>query len=403
MNLKHVWIVFKKEVKDIIRDRKTLFSSIFAPIIIMPILFLIVGGSTEKMSKEMTENITVALTAQSDSPAARKFLEESLASQDTNIIVVDPVNDPWQAINDKKVKLAVEIDKDFEEKMKNSEPFNLKIISDNSLSRSGGAVGTLEAAVDSLNKALSAERLKVLGIDPVILTPVKVQTENIARSGDGNLFLMMTLPMLIAMLVAVGGIPAATDLVAGEKERMTFEPLLTTRSSRMSILVGKYLTINLFSFASVISTLAGMLVAFIVNPSAMSMGEGQVGGFNLEPAALALSLLITLLLGMTFSGIQLAISTYARSFKEGQTYLSLLIFVVIIPAYATMMVMPNDIQTYMYLVPIINTISAFKLIIGGITNYTGLILACVSSVVYVIITLLVAAWMFKKEKYLFRS
>jgi len=106
---------------------------------------------------------------------------------------------------------------------------------------------------------------------------------------------------------------------------------------------------------------------------------------------------------MTFSGLQLAISTYARSFKEGQTYLSMLMFVVMIPAYATMMIMPNDIQMYMYLIPVLNTVSAFKLVLGGMTNYTGLILAVATSLVYVVLSLLIAASMFKNEKYLFRS
>ncbi len=403
MNLKHIWIVFKKELIDIIRDRKTVLTSILAPLLIMPILFLIVGGSTEQMTKEMSENITVALTIQSDTPAARAFLTEKLAKQNSNIIIVDPVSDPWQAINDKKVKLVVELDQDFEAKLEASQPVGLRILYDNSLSRSGGAVSTLQSAINSLNHVLASESLTALGIDPQLLTPVMMETENIARSGDGNLFLMMVLPMLIAMLVAVGGIPAATDLVAGEKERMTLEPLLTTRAGRMSILIGKYLTINVFSFASVLSTLGGMLLAFFIKPSALTLGQGQLGGFNLEPAALLLSLFITLLLGMAFSGVQLAISTYARSFKEGQTYLSLLIFVVIIPAYATMMVMPNEIQTYMYLVPILNTISAFKLILGGITNYTGLLLATASSLLYVAISLVAASWMFNKEKYMFRG
>ncbi|HOP71757.1 MAG TPA: ABC transporter permease [Thermoclostridium caenicola] len=403
MNWKHVMIVFKKELKDIVRDRKTLFTSIILPIFLMPLLFLLIGGGTEKMSEEMTTDITVALTADSYSEAAQWFLKESLETQDEDITIIEPVADPWEAINSKQAKLVVSLDRDFKKKLEALEPFTLKVYYDGSLSRSGGAVGSLMSAIDKLNEGIAVKRLEAMGINPQILTPVLVETENISRTGDGNILLMMVLPMLIAMLVAVGGIPAATDLVAGEKERMTFEPLLATRPSRMSILMGKYLTINLFSFASVIATLTGMLLAFFINPDALSMGMGEIGGFNLDTGTVILCIAVTILLGMTFSGIQLAISTYARSFKEGQTYLSLLMFVVIIPAYATMMVMPNDIQLYMYLIPVLNTISAFKLVLGGLTNYTGLILAVVTSLVYVVLSLLTAAAMFRNEKYLFRS
>ncbi|HOK42262.1 MAG TPA: ABC transporter permease [Thermoclostridium caenicola] len=403
MNWKHVMIVFKKELKDIVRDRKTLFTSIILPIFLMPLLFLLIGGGTEKMSEEMTTDITVALTADSYSEAAQWFLKESLETQDEDITIIEPVADPWEAINSKQAKLVVSLDRDFKKKLEALEAFTLKVYYDGSLSRSGGAVGSLMSAIDKLNEGIAVKRLEAMGINPQILTPVLVETENISRTGDGNILLMMVLPMLIAMLVAVGGIPAATDLVAGEKERMTFEPLLATRPSRMSILMGKYLTINLFSFASVIATLTGMLLAFFINPDALSMGMGEIGGFNLDTGTVILCIAVTILLGMTFSGIQLAISTYARSFKEGQTYLSLLMFVVIIPAYATMMVMPNDIQLYMYLIPVLNTISAFKLVLGGLTNYTGLILAMVTSLVYVVLSLLTAAAMFRNEKYLFRS
>jgi len=403
MKWKHIMTVFKKELKDIVRDRKTLFSSIVVPIFLMPVIFLLVGGSTAKMSEEMTTNITVALTAESYSQAAQDFLKESLETQGEDITIVDPVDDPWEAINSKKAKLVVSLDRDFEEKLEKNEPFTLKIYYDNSLSRSGGAVGSLRSAITKLNGKIAEQRLEAMGIDPAILTPVLVETENVSRTGEGNMMLMMLLPMLIAMLVAVGGIPAATDLVAGEKERMTFEPLLTTRPSRMSILIGKYLTINVFSFASVISTLTGMLLAFLINPASITMGLGQIGGFRLDYVSAVLCVIVTLLLGMTFSGLQLAISTYARSFKEGQTYLSLLMFVVIIPAYATMMVMPNDIQLFMYLIPVLNTISAFKLVLGGLTNYTGLLLAVLTSLVYVALSLLIAASMFRNEKYLFRS
>src|SRR5690606_29544346 len=106
---------------------KTLFSSIILPIFLMPVIFLIVGGGTERMNEEMTTHITVALTADSYSPAAQNFLKKSLETQGEDITIVDPVEDPWEAINSKEAKLVVSLDGDFEEKLKASEPFTLKI------------------------------------------------------------------------------------------------------------------------------------------------------------------------------------------------------------------------------------------------------------------------------------
>ncbi len=403
MKRRFEWIVFKKEVIDILRDKKTIFSSIVLPIILMPVLMLLIGGGTQKMTKEMTENITVALTQDCATPEAQSFLINNIAMQDKDIIVMDPVADPREAIRNGDIKLVVVLDGEFKSRIEQGKPFSIRILYDDSRTRSGGAVKVLEGAIEQYNRETIKARLESLGLDTEILTAAAAEKENISEASSGNFMLAMIFPMLIAMLIAVGGIPAAVDLMAGEKERMTLEPLMATRASRLSLLLGKYFTINLFALFSLISTLSGFVVSFLISPESITMGAGNIGGIHLPPAAVLLSLLITILLGMTFSGIQLAISTYARSFKEAQSYLSLLIFVVMIPAYATMMMPANDIQLYMYLVPVLNTISAFKMILEGMINYTGLILALASSVVYVLMTLYMAVAFFKKESVLFRA
>lgn len=403
MRFKHTWIVFKKEVLDIARDRKTLFSNILVPIILMPVLMLLLGSGTRKFQKEMTENITVALTSESASAEAQDFFKTQIAMHDKNIIVKEPVENPQEEIKSGNVKLVVELDKDFKSKLEKGEPFSIKILFDDSKSSSGGAVSVLERAIARFNNEITNKRLKELGIDPVILTAAVEERVNLSDGSPGNLMISMIFPMLVAMLVAVGGIPAATDLVAGEKERMTLEPLLTTRASRLSILLGKYYTINVFTFVSVLSTLTGFIISYLISPDTLTMGMGNVGGIMLPPAAVILSLAITILMGMTFSGIQLTISTFARSFKEGQTYLSMLIFVVMIPSYATMMMQANDLKTYMFLIPVLNTISSLKMLLGGVFDYNKLLLALGTSFVYVGLALYLSVRMFKKESVLFRS
>lgn len=403
MRFKHTLIVLKKEVLDIARDKKSLFSNILVPIILMPVLMLLVGSGTRKLTKEMKENITVALTQESFSPEAQDFLINQIAVHNENIIVKDPVENPEEAVKEGYVKLVVDLDRDFQTKYEKSEPFTIKILFDDSKSSSGGSVNVLKSAIDKFNNAATKKRLEELGLDPDILTAAVQEEINMTEGSPGNMILSMILPMLIAMLVAVGGIPAATDLVAGEKERMTLEPLLTTRASRLSILMGKYFTINIFTFVSVLSTLAGFVISYLINPETVTMGLGNVGGVKLQPAALLLTLAVTVLMGMTFSGIQLAISTFARSFKEGQTYLSMLMFAVMIPSYASMMMQTNDIKMYMYTVPVLNTISSLKMILGGVFDYSKLFLALGTSLLYVVLALYLSVLMFKKESALFRS
>ena len=106
---------------------------------------------------------------------------------------------------------------------------------------------------------------------------------------------------------------------------------------------------------------------------------------------------------MVLTAIQLAISTIARTFKEAQTYLSFLIFIAMVPSYATMMMQPDDLQLYMFFVPLLNAIASLKMSLGGVINYTYLTIGLGTSLVYVILSLMLAAWMFNREKFLFRN
>ena len=405
MNFKYVWIVLKKELKDIIRDKKTILSNILIPIILMPVLFSVMGGGIKKLEKDMSENITVAVSEKSNDENVKKILQDEIFAQNQNIVLQGVVKDPVEAVRNGEVRFVVEVEPDFEQKLKQGKPFEINFIYNHSDTKANGSFQILMQAVEQYKQKVIMQRLQAQGIDPEILQPVVVKQTNAAdEKKSGNMMLMMILPLLVAIIIASGGIPAATDLVAGERERGTFEPLLTTRPDRMSILLGKYFAVTLFSFVGLISQFAGMFIAVKMNPQIMGFGaSGEMGGIYIPLPALLLSILILAALGMVFAGIQFALSTYAKSFKEAQTYMSFLIFAAMVPAYATMMMQPEDFQTFMFAIPLLNAIASFKTILGNVINYTNLFIALASSVGYVIISLIFSASLFNKEKVLFRS
>jgi len=405
MNIKHVFTVFKKEVRDIARDRKTLLTNLIVPIILMPVLITLMGGSIERMEKDISENITVALSENSYTDEIRNLVEGEIFKDYPNISVNGVVSDPIQSVRNDEVRFVIEVEPDFAEKLAMGQPYNITVIYDQSDTKSSGSYGIIASAINEYNQKVVHKRLESMNIDPGILEPVKIVQSNAAIEKAGsNMMIMMMIPMLVSMLIAVGGIPAATDLVAGEKERGTFEPLLTTQSSRMSILLGKYFTVTLFSIVSVIAQFTGLVVAILMKPSFFNMANpGGSISVSIPPAALILSILITITLGMVFASLQLAVSTYARSFKEAQTYLSFFIFIAMIPAYATMMMQPDDIKFVMFFIPLMNAIASLKMVLGNVINYTNLVVALGTSVLYVIISLVFTASLFNREEVLFRS
>lgn len=404
MKLKHIWIVFLKEVKDIVRDKKTILTSIIVPMVLIPLLSILAGGSVQNMQKDIVENVTVALSTESDTAEIRELVEKEILADFPNISLLE-VDDPIAALSDSKVRLVLEIDKDFKVKLNEGKPFLIKLVYDKSQAKSEGSIGIVSHAINEFNSRIISNRLADLGVDEDILQPAKIEETNIANEAKSSLsILSMVLPIMLVILISAGGIAPATDLIAGEKERNTFEPLLTTKAGRSSLLMGKYLTVTLFSFVSAITSILGMVIGYIIAPQSMTMGAGaELSGVSISMTAIGFILLISILMGMTFAGIQIAISTYAKSFKEAQTYLSFLIIITMIPGYATILMQPNEIPLYMFIVPILNTISAFKIVLGMSINYTYLTMALVSSVVYVAISLKIAVLLFEREKVLFRS
>lgn len=404
MKLKHVWVVLKKEVKDIIRDKKTLITGIVIPMILIPMMNLLVGSGVEKMQKEITENVTIGLSESSRTEEIKELVKTRIIKDKTNIKLVD-IEDSIQAVREEKVRVVLDFEENYADKLKAGKPFVIKVMYDKTKTKSEGAVDIVRSAINEFNMSIVAERITTLGAEPDILQPSVIEPTNVAdEKKGGNPVLGMILPLMLVVFIASGGIPAATDLIAGEKERNTFEPLLTTKPQRMSILMGKYLTVTLFSFVSVMATSAGFVISYMINPKSITMGAGdEISGFGIPSSALVLTMLIAVALGLMFAGIQIALSTYAKSFKEAQTYLGFLTIAVLVPAYSTMFMEASDIPAYMFLVPVLNAISTFKMVLGGVINYTYIAVGLVSSLVYVMITVFLAAWMFSRENVLFRS
>ena len=404
MKLKHVMIVLRKEVKDLLRDRRTIISSILLPMILIPVINIVMSGGIQKFEKDMNENVMVALSRSSNSPEVRELVQERILSKNPNIVLVD-AEDPVKALENNEIRCILEIENSYAEKLEDGQPIQITLQYDESKTKSQAAADIVSRAIDRFSEEVVEERIAALGLDPDFLQPVQVERKNLAPNDMGNnMMLQMMLPFMISILVAVGGIPAATDLVAGEKERNTFEPLLTTMPDRGSLLLGKYLAVTLFSMVSLVAILVGLSIGYIINPNSLTIGiDTQLQGISLDPLAVVLALLITVALGMTFSGIQIALSTIAKSYKEAQTYLSFLMLAAMVPGYATMFMQASDLSPVMFVMPVMNTVAAFKMILGGSINYFNLVLALVTSIIFVILTLMFAASLFKKEKVMFRN
>jgi sodium transport system permease protein len=239
-----------------------------------------------------------------------------------------------EALSDLDVFVVVETHADFSAQLDREDPAEVILHYDESSQKSSMAMGTVRGLITQFQQEVVKNRMVALGMDPEILTAVTTETMALETDENGSpmgsMLYMMLLPLMLTMWSAVGGIPAATDLGAGEKERQTLEPLLTTRASRSQILFGKYFAVVIASVMGMIASMLGFLLATLLNPSVLSSG-------GLLPVRSVVVIAIACLgLNFTFSAFELAISFYARNFKEAQTYLSPVTILVMIPAYFTL-------------------------------------------------------------------
>lgn len=193
----------------------------------------------------------------------------------------------------------------------------------------------------------------------------------------------------------------ATDLGAGEKERGTLEPLLTTKAGRLSLLWGKFFAITVMGCLTIISSIVGLMIS-------MQQMQGMFGGtsgitISLTAKVILLICIMSILVTMAFGALELAISIYARSFKEAQTYLTPLTVIAFIPVYATYMLDGKNIDSYYFNIPLANVVCLMKEFLSGIFNIQHMMITFGWIFVYIIASVLLARYMFSREQVVFRT
>lgn len=389
---RYMGIVLRKELIDIMRDKKTLITSFLIPILIFPIMALAMGASVGEIVKDAEKPVPVVIKGDIDSDFG-SYLQTSEG------LDIRDLKNPLESLDELEIYAIIDIKPEFLEALSSGKTAKLEVLYDESSQKSSMGMSKITDIVSEFAETKRNERLKELGIDPEILEVINVDSVSVASDENSGITMMlvtMLVPMLLAIWAATGCIAPATDIGAGEKERQTLEPLLTTNVSRTSLLLGKYIAVVISGILATFASLIGFGLAAMINPSmfatiSLSLGALLTIGF----AAVGLT--------MAFAALELAISFYARNFKEAQTYLTPITFVVLIPAYFTMYLDGKLIPSIYFHIPIINTISIIKEVLVGIFDPMHLSIVFVWTGIYVALAIGFVLSLFKKETVIFRN
>ena len=329
------WIVYRKEIVEILRDRRTLMAIGLAALATPIILSVIAQIST----RTATQTYTIGYTG--EIPVG---LEELL--QATGLKLVG-VADPATAAA-KDVDLGVAF-----------RPGAVDEYYDPSRQSAQIADTRLQTVLGQYDAAQAAAALQSRGIDPGILTPLRLVSHPLSAPAKAasNAFLSFFLPYILITMILTGGFSAALDSSAGERERKTLESLLLTPAPRSRVLLGKIAAITTISLVAAVAAIGSMFLALTQISLPGPSGSTHI---TLSPVAIPVMVWVALLIAVSFSAVTLALGTLAKTFRQGQAYVTPLYFITIFPASIVLFIPDFNPNLAYYLIPILNAVLVLR-------------------------------------------
>jgi sodium transport system permease protein len=394
-------IIFKKEFREVFGDARTRFNVIVSPLLITPLLLALIGSMARQNAKEMqTEKITVGVIGLQNAPKVSDALKNS-ESRAITLVSLRSAAEAEQKIKNREIRAAAIVSEDADERFGNLDSVPITILKDDGNDNSTQAAGRLKELFQERGELIAAERLHENGFSAQLTRPFLIGEKAITGSGGAGMAMLATLlPYILAISAIVGGISAANDSVAGEKERGTLETLLVSPISRRDIAFGKFCSVTATALVSSFLSIVGFLWPFYVKlPMFAWMSQG---GLTLTPSAVAAMLLVQLPLAVLGAGVLLIVSTISRNQKEAQTYISPVILIVTVGAMLSILLKSAP-PLFWALVPITNAALVLKQALQGNLSVAFVAIACIASLVYAAIAVFIAAQLFQKESVLLKT
>jgi sodium transport system permease protein len=367
-----VWLIFRREVRDQLRDRRTLFMVFALPILLYPMLGLALMKLAVALDQKPRTVVVVGAEHLPESPplltpeggfAPGLFPNPAEASQYRveRAPAAARWNDPRYrvaALREGLAQAVILIPADARERLKDeSQAFDIPLAYDSGDEQSRNTFRAVREILDNWREQIVKERLKRDAKSASYVQPVQATSEDVARvKGSAGSPGMVLFPFLLVIMSLTGAFYPAVDLCAGEKERGTMETLLISPATRPEIVTGKFLTVMLASMLTAVFNLLSM--GLTAGRLASGLAPGGVPGAEVPPVLTAPSLVATLWmlailvpLSAFFSALCLALAAMARSMKEGQYYLSPL-YVVALPLVMATLVPGIKLDLFTSLVPV---------------------------------------------------
>lgn len=390
--------IFKKEIREMMRDKRVLSSAVIGPIFLIVLFLMLFGFLQSVLTKPKSQTLHVVRTGQGEALA-----EAMEKANEFKIEYVESLAAGEKMVQDGRAKAVFYAPDEIVLDMNKGQPGHVKVLFDPDQATAPIIVGKLDSFISKASKNRVAAILEAQGInkemaEPIILDKALVQKEK-AMAGS---MIVGLLPYLIVIWAFYGGFSIVTDLGAGEKEKNTLETLLISPVKRSQIALGKFLALAMVCLASSMTSLLGVLVVGSLN---IPLTKGLFPeGVHLTILSVASIMGAIVPLVAFFAGILLAISAYARNSREAQTYLTMVSFIVLMPAVFSQFIGFTDFAKAQWVnfVPILNSAGVIREAMLGKFEPAALGITMAVSLVLAFLALRLTIHFFEREEVLAR-
>lgn len=318
MSLREIRVLYFRELRSALRDRSIVVYSILLPIFLYPVTLWVVF-TVMTFVRGLTEGFTSRIALVSQPPASFQEWMDSLSAQPRVQLLRDRAEEEaLRALREGKLDAVVEFGPPQARQEFLTDNAVVVVHYDRSEGRSRTALERVETVTSAFRERWIAREAEDLGLDEVTRTLFIVVGENVSsRQEMGGRLLGAILPLFLTIMVALGCFYPAVDATAGERERSTWETLMTTGASRGSVLTAKYLYVaTMGAAAGLLNVLA--MVASLGAILAPLTGGSQALAFRLSVSSLPVMAVGAVALALLLAAAMMILAAFARNFKEGQ-------------------------------------------------------------------------------------
>lgn len=399
MNYKKLRTLYKKEIMDVLRDKKTILTMVVLPVILYPLLFLVIMqviSMINESQQEHTYKIAYSDVAVEDRNALNDWIKGDEDDLEYKIKDVDSKN-PKKDLEDEKIDAYITT-------TLKGDQITYEIHYLSAVTNSNTVEGMLDDEIDSFAKHIAEKNAKEAGLDvQSVLYPViaKSDDQSSNESSIGSI-LGGIIPFLMITAILMGSMYPAIDATAGEKERGTLETLLTLPIGNMELIMSKFLSVATISIVSVfINTLSmgGVAVYMFATIQSLSDGAAKFKLSTFIPAIL-ISIVCIIAFALFMSAVVMCVCAFAKSFKEANNYVTPVTLVVMLTGYIGFI--PNvELTSKTALIPVANICLLMKTLLVFKYDFQLILIVLLSNIIYAFVSVWFLSRIYNSESILF--